>query len=839
MATGSGKTLVSDSVLNRIFEIRERFYKRFPHKERLPFQVTILSHRIDALDQLHDDLLIWRNGHAPLLVDTFRSRVHSRIYHSQTSGDEIWTIWGKSPDLSIVFSTFQTSNTKDGAHVKNSDLVIVDDAHVLSPGNEYFKWFERALTKNPTVLANTATPNNYTFEIFGKPAFNYPLGRYLASPYSPSLEYHFLTQQGVSEEKIQKLNEEMNMLAKVKDMDKRKREYEALHRKFDKILSKFPNISILVDDLLKRLQIGKDWEIDKTLIFCPNIKIADEVAEDINTTLGQKGIALSYHSKNDRNDGLETFSSEESTCKILVVVDKMNEWVDIPDLKNIVLWRWTDSMSIFLQQFGRWLRGKKHIRYFDYVGGLMNFIGIHGIYSEYQRYSSVTSTDPEEPKDKNDQKFRLIWGYTGTMDTSINMSTIGLRLAKHKNYTDIPPVVSKEELQRMFRENEILPHHISSSKDWLLFSKGWNGEYAIERGYHLPRMIEWIYGMFDITDPYYERPQFLPNLLLDKDLPEKIIYSEWKRLDNPKTILSNLINSNIIPIEVLFTQEAWSNWFKSYPRKVWNMRPEIGDPNYVLEITRDWWNKMSAFYIGDLEIYKELERLFVGSARFSYDDNVHVHEESVRAYLAENDTSHLAKESIKKEEFWNLYRTDKDFVDIIRWAYHPYDVKRWNRTTGWKIWVRLPTSRKTLINILWWKWSKKNDLLNILDWLSYNPIPNKIRYREMNEHDLYILFRDWKITEHQLRLMYNNELQMKKWCKDNRAFLWVRLVSMPDKLVFQDFLTRQQRENIDFRSTIRADLNSIRMANLISVLKTKPEEYFKIIHASPEDDTPA
>ena len=26
--TGSGKTLVSDSVLNRIFEIRERFYKR-------------------------------------------------------------------------------------------------------------------------------------------------------------------------------------------------------------------------------------------------------------------------------------------------------------------------------------------------------------------------------------------------------------------------------------------------------------------------------------------------------------------------------------------------------------------------------------------------------------------------------------------------------------------------------------------------------------------------------------------------------------------------------------------------------------------------------------------
>ena len=58
MATGSGKTLVSDSVLNHIFEIRERFYKRFPHKERLPFQVTILSHRIDALDQLHDDLLI-------------------------------------------------------------------------------------------------------------------------------------------------------------------------------------------------------------------------------------------------------------------------------------------------------------------------------------------------------------------------------------------------------------------------------------------------------------------------------------------------------------------------------------------------------------------------------------------------------------------------------------------------------------------------------------------------------------------------------------------------------------------------------------------------------------
>lgn len=55
----------------------------------------------------------------------------------------------------------------------------------------------------------------------------------------------------------------------------------------------------------------------------------------------------------------------------LFVVDMFNEGVDIPEVDTILFLRPTESLTVFIQQFGRGLRkaeGKNHVDIFDYVG---------------------------------------------------------------------------------------------------------------------------------------------------------------------------------------------------------------------------------------------------------------------------------------------------------------------------------------------------------------------------------------------------------------------------------------------------------------------------------------
>lgn len=55
----------------------------------------------------------------------------------------------------------------------------------------------------------------------------------------------------------------------------------------------------------------------------------------------------------------------------LFVVDMFNEGVDIPEVDTILFLRPTESLTVFIQQFGRGLRkaeGKTHVNILDFVG---------------------------------------------------------------------------------------------------------------------------------------------------------------------------------------------------------------------------------------------------------------------------------------------------------------------------------------------------------------------------------------------------------------------------------------------------------------------------------------
>ncbi len=145
---------------------------------------------------------------------------------------------------------------------------------------------------------------------------------------------------------------------------------------FDAIMASYPSIDQLVHDLT-HVRIGTDpASIGQTIIFANSRDEADEIVEIINAQYGQE-VAISYHSSNDekmlveqtgkKHTGLERFRDESDPIKIIVAIGKLNESVDVPTVENVVFWRGTDVAKIFLQQFGRGLRGDGMVNYYDYV----------------------------------------------------------------------------------------------------------------------------------------------------------------------------------------------------------------------------------------------------------------------------------------------------------------------------------------------------------------------------------------------------------------------------------------------------------------------------------------
>ncbi len=62
---------------------------------------------------------------------------------------------------------------------------------------------------------------------------------------------------------------------------------------------------------------------------------------------------------------------KDKEINYLFVVDMFNEGVDIPEVDTVLFLRPTESLTVFIQQFGRGLRkadGKTHVDIFDYVG---------------------------------------------------------------------------------------------------------------------------------------------------------------------------------------------------------------------------------------------------------------------------------------------------------------------------------------------------------------------------------------------------------------------------------------------------------------------------------------
>lgn len=106
----------------------------------------------------------------------------------------------------------------------------------------------------------------------------------------------------------------------------------------------------------------------RALCFCVDQQHAKYMASKF-TLCGIEADVLT--SENAQMRGVLYNRLKKKEINYLFVVDMFNEGIDIPEVDTILFLRPTESLTVFIQQFGRGLRkavGKTHVDIFDFVG---------------------------------------------------------------------------------------------------------------------------------------------------------------------------------------------------------------------------------------------------------------------------------------------------------------------------------------------------------------------------------------------------------------------------------------------------------------------------------------
>ena len=123
--------------------------------------------------------------------------------------------------------------------------------------------------------------------------------------------------------------------------------------------------AVILQSLQKYLTNIRDV---RALCFCVDQQHAKYMASKF-TLCGLKADVLTSENAQMRTALYRRLKNKE--INYLFVVDMFNEGVDIPEVDTILFLRPTESLTVFIQQFGRGLRkaeGKTHVNILDFVG---------------------------------------------------------------------------------------------------------------------------------------------------------------------------------------------------------------------------------------------------------------------------------------------------------------------------------------------------------------------------------------------------------------------------------------------------------------------------------------
>ncbi len=276
--------------------------------------------------------------------------------------------------VDILFASFQTMGGPDKwmqAFLENEfAYIIVDEAHHAAARTfkaviDYFQ--------PEFLLGLTATPDREDgkslFDVFGEPIFTLDFVDAWAMGYLTGVDYQLVTDEisGLKEY----LDPENHELVSLKDLNRK-----IFTPKRDEWL---------VKDIQERAAVKKN---PRMVVFCQTIKHAEHIAG----LLGSR-VLHSKQMPTEQEQNLRAF--RKGTIATLVVVDKLNEGIDVPEIDVIVRLRLTGSATVFQQQLCRGLRicdGKEDVLVLDYVSSCEQIEMLFDMERELREHNSSHSS---------------------------------------------------------------------------------------------------------------------------------------------------------------------------------------------------------------------------------------------------------------------------------------------------------------------------------------------------------------------------------------------------------------------------------------------------------------
>lgn len=251
--------------------------------------------------------------------------------------------------------------------LSNIDLLIIDEAHKAT-FNKVFKY----LNPSCIVIGATATPIS-------------------ANPKTPLIDYYNTIVQGHSIEWMI----ENNYLAKPLYSRKKLANFDGLKKKgkdFDNAKLEEIYTDVKVFDGLKEAKTNL-FGGRKTIIFCSNVQVSRQVADELDC-LHVDG----YMAIHERESIMYDF--ENDPHGVISNVDILTTGYDHPPAVNIVLYRDTLSLPLYLQMCGRGSRmceGKTKFYIYDFGRNIERFGYWHS-----ERIWKLEKSTPSKKRDKLD-----------------------------------------------------------------------------------------------------------------------------------------------------------------------------------------------------------------------------------------------------------------------------------------------------------------------------------------------------------------------------------------------------------------------------------------------------
>lgn len=305
---------------------------------------------------------------ATFLVDSVDATKQGRKEFAKMLGEEFSTgircgRTRQNLDANVLFSTLDSMAgllKRKKIHPDEFGLVIIDESH-----HARAETYEAVITafEDAFFYAMTATPNRADGrdirDLFGEEVYSFPLVKALADgEWLAPVTYKVMHDN-------MNVDELMQLIRRVQEGDR-----TVTRAAINKTLF----LESEIEEVVRHVHEHQAPET-QTIVFCSSI---DHALEASSLLEGAEPYYSGLDFSNGRQNPLVEFRA--GRLRTIVVVDKLNEAVDVPEADLLVFWRSTETYRIWAQQLGRGLRkaeGKSGVTVLDFVANCERVQQLH------------------------------------------------------------------------------------------------------------------------------------------------------------------------------------------------------------------------------------------------------------------------------------------------------------------------------------------------------------------------------------------------------------------------------------------------------------------------------